>query len=172
MSGLAGLLAGHLDPGIYRWHAAFEVDDVRHAVERAEGRFVYLDGWHAQTREEFLDAIGTAFGFPDYYGRNFDALLDCLRDVGTYDDSEESEPDVDADASSTPEPPPTAPDRASIAGTILLWDGWGPFAYADERGFSIALSVLWQRVSEDDAGRFSVMLRGDGPEPADVPTLD
>jgi hypothetical protein len=149
MTGLASLMAGRKAPGIYRWHAAFDVADVRHTVEHAGGRFAHLDGWKTESKVEFLAAIGEAFAFPDYYGHNFDALLDCLRDVGNYPDN----PDSDG-------------------GTVLLWDGWGPFARADERAFSVALSVLSQRVDEHEAGRFSVLLRGDGPDLDDVPSLD
>lgn len=149
MTGLASLLAGRHAPGIYRWHAAFNVADVRHAVEHAGGRFAYLDGWQIETEEEFLVAIGEAFGFPDYYHHSFDALLDCLRDVGSYPD------DPDADG-----------------WTVLLWDGWSPLARHDERAFSAALSVLSQRVDEDEAGHFSVLLRGEGPDLDDVPSID
>ena len=44
-------------------------------------------GWHvgvvsgAPSRKEALDAIGRALDFPDYYGRNLDALADCLTDL-------------------------------------------------------------------------------------------
>lgn len=44
-------------------------------------------GWHvavvsgAPTRSEALRAIGVALDFPAYYGRNLDALNDCLRDL-------------------------------------------------------------------------------------------
>lgn len=149
MTGLASLIAGRHTPGIYRWHAAFEVADVRHTVEHAGGRFAHLDGWRIESKDEFLTAIGEAFGFPAYYGHNFDALLDCLRDVGSYPDDPDHE-----------------------VGTVLLWDGWGPFARADDRAFSVAMSVLSQRVDEIEAGRFSVLLRGEGPELDDVSSLD
>jgi RNAse (barnase) inhibitor barstar len=81
MSGLAGLLVGHVPMGAYRWHAAFPPDDVRRAVEHADWRFGYVDGWVAQTKRELLTALGEALQFPDYYGRNLDALRDCLRDL-------------------------------------------------------------------------------------------
>jgi hypothetical protein len=76
MSGLAGILAHHHDPGVFRWHAAFPAEEVAHAVEHAGWRFGYVDGWHHQTRAEFLAAIGEALAFPDHY-----ALNDCLRDL-------------------------------------------------------------------------------------------
>ena len=72
MSGLAGILAHHHDPGVYRWHAAFPADEVAHAVEHAGWRFGYVDGWHHQTRHEFLTAVGEALAFPDHYGQNLE----------------------------------------------------------------------------------------------------
>lgn len=82
MSGLAGLLAGHHDPGLYTWHAAFEVGVVRRTVEHAGARLGYVDGWTHQTKEATLDAFAEALGLPDWFGRNLDALADCLADIG------------------------------------------------------------------------------------------
>lgn len=81
MSGLAGVLAHHHEPGVYLWHAAFPADEVGHAVEHAGWGFGYVDGWHHQTRSEFLAAVGEALAFPEHYGQNLDALNDCLRDL-------------------------------------------------------------------------------------------
>ncbi|WP_067440437.1 barstar family protein [Nocardioides jensenii] len=81
MSGLAGILAGHHPTGVFTWHAGFEVDDVRRAVEHAGWRFGYVDGWIAGTKAEVLTTLGETLSFPDYYGRNFDALADCLADL-------------------------------------------------------------------------------------------
>lgn len=33
------------------------------------------------TKEELLEALSTQLGFPEYFGRNWDALLDMLRDL-------------------------------------------------------------------------------------------
>lgn len=44
-------------------------------------------GWHVgivsggPTKAEALDAVGSALGFPAYYGHNLDALWDCLTDL-------------------------------------------------------------------------------------------
>ncbi len=144
MSGLAGLLAGHTPPGIHTWHGAFAVADVRHAVEHAGWRFAHLDGVGTDSKQEFLAGIGEALEFPDYYGRNFDALADLLGDV----------------------------DGGDQTGVVLLWEGWGPFARADERAFSVALSVLGTRVNAERGGPFSVLLRGEGPDVPGVTSLD
>lgn len=81
MSGLAGVFAGHHGPGVYRWQAAFEPDDVRHTVEHASWRFGYVDGWTHQDKGSLLTSIASALSFPEHFGHNFDALLDCLRDL-------------------------------------------------------------------------------------------
>jgi RNAse (barnase) inhibitor barstar len=143
MSGLAGLLAARAKPGVYRWHARFEVEDVQHTVELAGWRFAPYSGWIHEDKAAVLDGLGAALSFPDHYGRNLDALVDCLRDVVT---------------------PST--------GTLLLWDGWAPFARADRRAFDATLSALRTRVETDRGGAFAVLLRGDGPETADLPSLD
>ena len=81
MSGLAGILASHIRPGVYQWHGAAAPEDVRHTVEHAGWRFGYVDGWTHQNKSELLDAFAETFEFPEYFGHNFDALLDCLRDL-------------------------------------------------------------------------------------------
>lgn len=143
MSGLAAVLAGRKEPGIYLWHSGFDVADIRHTVEHADWVFAYVDGWKGETKKDFLHAIGEALDFPDHYGQNFDALSDCLHDVRAGDHR----------------------------GTLVLWDGWGVFAREDERAFSVALSVLGGRVNADRGGPFVVLLRGEGPH-EDLPSLD
>lgn len=49
------------------------------ALTRAGWRVVRVVG--GRTRDEVMDAFATALEFPDYFGRNLDALWDCLRDV-------------------------------------------------------------------------------------------
>lgn len=80
MSGLAGLLAGKVDPGVYRWHTELAAADLSESVTGA--------GWSlaqiavvAETKDEVLGAIGAALRFPPHFGRNLDALWDSLRDL-------------------------------------------------------------------------------------------
>lgn len=144
MSGLAAVLARHEQPGIYQWHGAFEVADVRHAVEHAGWGFGHVDGWtRAGTKAEFLAAVGEALDFPDWYGQNFDALADCLHDIGD-----------------------------GTEGVVLLWDGWSTLARDDEKAFSVALSVLGSRVHADRGVPFTVLMRGEGPQVPGVASLD
>jgi hypothetical protein len=142
MSGLAALVARRQPPGIYRWHAGFDVADVRHTVEHAGWRFAYVDGLVAQTKDDFLRVVGETLDFPDWYGQNFDALADCLSDVDGGD------------------------------GTVLLWDAWSTLARGEPQAFSVALSVLGGRVNAERGGPFSVLLRGEGPDVPGAPDLD
>ncbi|MEZ5192820.1 MAG: barstar family protein [Nocardioides sp.] len=137
MSGLAALLAGRKEPGLYSWHGAFSPDDVQHTVEHAGWDFAYVDGWHVETKKEFLDAVGEAFHFPDYYGRNFDAMADCLHDVKA--------------------------DHGN--GVLLLWDGWGPArpAHNLEKAFTKALQAFRDRIAEEHDDKFADAAAGRGP---------
>ncbi len=81
MSSLAAVLAGRTPSGVYLWHAAYDVADVRHTVEHVGWRFAYVDGWVFQAKAEFLAAVGEALALPAYYGRNLDALEECLADL-------------------------------------------------------------------------------------------
>jgi RNAse (barnase) inhibitor barstar len=44
-------------------------------------RTVRLDTADLTDKRDVLTRMGERFGFPDYYGRNLDALVDCLRDI-------------------------------------------------------------------------------------------
>jgi hypothetical protein len=115
MSGLAAVLADRRTPGVYRWSSPAGVKDVRHVVEHAGWSFVHLDTWTIEDKGAFLEAAAEAFGFADDLGLSWDALLDALRDV------------------------------RSEHGTVVVWDGWSPFARAAQPSFSVALDVLRQR---------------------------
>lgn len=143
MSGLAAVLAARHEPGVFRWHAAFEATEVGHAVEHAGWRFGHLDAWPTDSKAEFLERVGPALGFPDTFGKTLDALADSLSDIGS-----------------------------DGVGTVLLWDGWGPFAHTDEAGFADVMKVLNARAVDESRGPFVVLLRGDGPELPAVTSLD
>ena len=45
-----------------------------------------IDGSTVSDKEELLDTIAEGFGFPDWFGRNWDALEECLRDLEAVND--------------------------------------------------------------------------------------
>lgn len=140
MSGLAAVLAGRHDTGVFTWHAHFPPGEVAHAVEHAGWHFNHVDSWTAETKAEVMEAMAKGLDLPKHFGKNLDALADCLSDLE--------------------------------GDSVLLWDGWAPFARHDETAFRKALKVLRQRAADSKKGRFAVLLRGEGPELDDVDSLD
>lgn len=52
--------------------------------EALSGRGIVLVRLHADEiagTEELMDGLAVGFSFPDYFGRNWDALDECLRDL-------------------------------------------------------------------------------------------
>lgn len=44
-------------------------------------KYVFLDGEKIESPAELHRAFAAALGLPDYFGRNMDALHDCLTDI-------------------------------------------------------------------------------------------
>jgi len=59
---------------------AFHADDLQKAAGSLGQHFLYVNLADTQTRQEVLEATGTSFLLPAHFGRNFDALYDCLTD--------------------------------------------------------------------------------------------
>ena len=43
---------------------------------------IRLDGAQLQNRKEAMELLGQALALPKWWGRNLDALYDCLTDLG------------------------------------------------------------------------------------------
>ncbi len=76
---LQRLFTAPLAGGVFRPQQAVAADDLEEQLTAA--------GWSVATLEPFGDRAGfyaeiaAKLGFPNYFGRNLDALWDCLRDV-------------------------------------------------------------------------------------------
>jgi RNAse (barnase) inhibitor barstar len=57
---------------------AFRVTDLQAEAARLGHHFLYAHCGHAMTRQQVLTAIAEAFHFPKNFGKNLDALSDCL----------------------------------------------------------------------------------------------
>ena len=59
---------------------AFRVQDLQDAAASLGQHFLYANLAHAQSKQDVLDLIAAQFTFPSHFGKNFDALYDCMTD--------------------------------------------------------------------------------------------
>jgi RNAse (barnase) inhibitor barstar len=107
------------------------VPDAARARDQARGRgaLVHLVGPVA-SRTEALDAIGAALNFPAWYGRNLDALYDCLVDLSWQPDGEH----------------------------VLIWAGHRQLKAADPDSYRAILAVLHDATAANSERPLSVLL--------------
>lgn len=67
-------------PNIVQAIRAFHVDELETAAAALGQHFLYANLSAAQNKQDVLDLIGQQFCLPVHYGKNFDALHDCLTD--------------------------------------------------------------------------------------------
>lgn len=60
---------------------AFRVADLQAEAARLGQHFLYAYCAEATTKQQVLTSIAQAFHFPRHFGKNFDALADCLTDL-------------------------------------------------------------------------------------------
>ncbi len=59
---------------------AFRVSDLHVAATELGQHFLYANLAVAQSKQDVLDLIAQQFTFPAHFGKNFDALYDCMTD--------------------------------------------------------------------------------------------
>ena len=111
--------------GVYLIDAAQREQVLHHDAFPAEFAIAVLDGTDAATRSGFFQELARSLHFPDYFGRNWDAVYDCLTDF----------------------------NWLPAAGYVLVLDGFDQFATNEAEQWNIALKVLrdacafWQPLS-------------------------
>jgi RNAse (barnase) inhibitor barstar len=102
--------------GVYLIDAAQRELSLRRGTFPAEFIIAVLDGTNAATRAGFFQEIARVLSFPDYFGRNWDAVYDCLTDL----------------------------TWLPAAGYVLVFDGFDQFATDAPEQWDIGLKVLRQ----------------------------
>eukprot|EP01032_Pedospumella_encystans_P020328 gene20328-23092_t len=59
---------------------AYRVSDLQDAAQGLGHHFLYANLAEAQSKQDVLDLIGAQFTLPSHFGKNFDALYDCMTD--------------------------------------------------------------------------------------------
>lgn len=125
------------------WRDAPDPDASAELASLLDWATVIIEATPGSGRRGFFDACAAAFGFPEYFGHNWDAFEECLI-------SQEFD-EVD--------------DLAEADGLLVLWSGWGDLAESEPDQFAVAIEVFrdvlasWEH--DDLAAR--VVLVGDGP---------
>ncbi len=68
-------------PNIVQSIRAYRVDELLQAAADAGQHFLYANLTSTQSKQEVLEGIAEAFLFPPHFGKNFDALYDCMTDL-------------------------------------------------------------------------------------------
>jgi RNAse (barnase) inhibitor barstar len=68
-------------PNIVQAIRAYRVDDLMQTAQSAGQHFLYANLAPAQSKQEVLEGIAEAFLFPAHFGKNLDALYDCMTDL-------------------------------------------------------------------------------------------
>jgi RNAse (barnase) inhibitor barstar len=80
MDPIAKQLADAQHSGVYQLKR--NVEDVEHAARKAGLVLFRIDTALVNDKKGFLEQIAKALHFPGYFGHNWDALNDCLTDLG------------------------------------------------------------------------------------------
>ena len=68
-------------PNLVQAIRAYRVDDLMSSADAAGQHFLYANLSSAQSKQDVLDGIAAAFTFPAHFGKNLDALFDCMTDT-------------------------------------------------------------------------------------------
>jgi hypothetical protein len=75
------MLLQSIRPNIVQAIRAYRPDDLQQAAEQIGHHFLYTNLSAATNKQEVFDIIARDFLFPDHFGKNLDALYDCMTDL-------------------------------------------------------------------------------------------
>ena len=143
---LGNLLSGGRPPGVYRLPARTDPATVAAQAEKTGWQFFRLNGRDLASTSDFLRASAETFGLPGYFGNNWDALEESLRDLAW------------------------APAEH---GYLVLVEDAGHFASAAPDDFRIALDILRSAADywRGTPTPMAILLQGAGHSAREVPRL-
>jgi len=112
MTTLRKRLTEHRKSGVYR---AVDPPPALDAAAHAAGLYCrHIDLSEAKTKAQLLKLLARELAFPDWFGRNWDALEESLTDLAWLDND----------------------------GVALVFDGFASYRRADPEGFSILIDIF------------------------------
>jgi hypothetical protein len=147
MTALADVMAGPPEAAAHRISGTVTPAAVERAAVAAGWRFALVESVDASDKAQVMAAFQAGLGWPDWFGRNLDALVDALRDVGA----------ASLDA--------TGDDAAERPGTVVMWDRPDLFEGGHADDYTAVLDILAQRAGDPDRPRLIVLVR---PSPTEA----
>ncbi|MCB1028613.1 MAG: barstar family protein [Microthrixaceae bacterium] len=130
MTSLASVLADPARAAVLQVAPEASVADVERAVIAAGGRFALVESEGAADKAAVMESFAEGLDLPDWFGRNLDALVDSLNDVGVDD-----------------------------APTVVLWDRPDAFEAGDPEQYAQVLDILAERAGDLRLPRLVALIR-------------
>jgi RNAse (barnase) inhibitor barstar len=142
---LQPLFLGQRSPGVYRYASRAKAQSILHTVAYHGWRGFAVDGNRVVNKQTFLEQSAKSMNFPSYFGRNWDAFWDSIRDLSW----------------------------CKASGYVLLYDHVRHFATMQPHEWQTALELLSEAAADwnSHAVEFYVLLRGAGRTAPEVPWL-
>jgi RNAse (barnase) inhibitor barstar len=143
---VTALLTGVTPPGVYQWASRTQVKTIQANAKVHGWHCVHINGRTIHDKTTFLQAFARAFHFPSYFGQNWDAFEECMRDLTWL---------------------------APAPGTLVLYDDVADFVNQDPDAGKVALAILqevvefWQKTGHP----LVVLLRKAGPHMVNIAKL-
>jgi RNAse (barnase) inhibitor barstar len=68
---------------------AYDLDELRKCALRADQHLLHADLSGSKDKDAILARLGIAFGLPEHFGKNLDALYDCVTDMKPPSDADQ-----------------------------------------------------------------------------------
>lgn len=81
MNTILDILRGEVAPNIHQISVNMTETELAELATSHNCQLFYIDGRNINNKADFLVKIADVMNFPDYFGKNWDALQDCITDL-------------------------------------------------------------------------------------------
>lgn len=134
MTSLTSVLSGPAEAVLHHVDAGEAPADIERRVVQAGWRFAIVECEGATDKAAVMEAFRLGLGLPEWFGRNLDALVDVLRDVGF---ASAGDPDADGTVSET------------TSATVVLWDRPDALRVAQPNLYDTIADILAERAGAE-----------------------